>query len=101
MKIVIVALLFMVACPELAAAAYLVEGDQQGSFCIGVGIESCTFKSIDATVKGGTLYELKDEYQTVDEYHDDKCWIRIRSGILSRIVGDIPTFLKLTADLAI
>ena len=98
MKVVVAALF---ASPNLAAAAYRVQGDQEGSFCTGFGIEVCAFKSIDATLKGGQLYELKEDYKTVDEYHDGKCWIRILFGILNRVIGDIPTFLNIIADIAI
>jgi len=64
-----------------AFADYYVAGEMTGEQCTSyVLFDFCNFVRIDA-VKGsdGQLWTIADRFSRVDEHHDGRCWISIKS----------------------
>jgi hypothetical protein len=83
------ALLIEPANSEFAAA-----GKFEGSFCTSYLIFSlCAFQTIDATVDSkGALYTLPSAFESVDEFNDGRCWIKVHSSWWNWFRGDVPVF---------
>lgn len=73
-------------CGCCYAETYIATGSFKGTVCKGFGIEFCGTHDIVA-VGGddGKLYEMKTEYQHVDEYNGKRCIIRTKSTGLGPI----------------
>lgn len=84
---------------SIARADYAVSGEVKATICRSyIFFEKCKTERVDAVKKDDELFHLPDSFSSVDDFRDGRCWIRIRSGFLNKIIGDIPIFIQYTGD---